>query len=228
MKKLKRLLLFGLLSLYFSASAQLNKPAAEAFLKRVVPAFANRFIVEEIPAENGKDVFELQSKGDKIILRGNKTLSVASALGYYLKYYCHDDFGWNGENMQMPKVLPVIKGKIHHATPYNYRYYLNYCTFNYSMSWWGWERWQKEIDWMALNGINMPLALTGEEAIWRDVYKGMGFTNKDLDSFFSGPAYFSWLWMGNLDGWGGPLPQHWMDSHKELQKRYWHANDRLV
>jgi alpha-N-acetylglucosaminidase len=219
MKTIKPLLLFALLSLHFTAFAQLDKPAAEAFIKRVIPGHADAFVVKEIPAENGKDVFELQSMGGKIVLSGNKALSVASALSYYLKYYCRADFGWNGNNMHLPAKLPMVSKRIHHTTPYKYRYYLNYCTFNYSMSWWKWDRWQREIDWMALNGINMPLALTGEEAIWRDVYHDMGFTNKDLDSFFSGPAYFSWLWMGNLDGWGGPLPQHWMDSHKELQKK---------
>jgi alpha-N-acetylglucosaminidase len=219
MKIIKLLLLFGSLTLHFSAFAQLDKQAAEAFIKRIVPAQAGHFIVKEIPAENGKDVFELQSQDGKIILGGNKALSVASALGYYLKHYCRDDFGWNGNNMHLPTTLPLVSEKIHQITPYTYRYYLNYCTFNYSMSWWNWDRWQKEIDWMALNGINMPLAITGEEAIWRDVYKGMGFTDADLDSFFSGPAYFSWLWMGNLDGWGGPLPQHWIDSHKDLQKQ---------
>jgi alpha-N-acetylglucosaminidase len=219
---MKKNLIFSLLALivfHFGASAQFNKPAAEAFIKRVVPTIASKFVVKEIPAENGKDVFELQSRNGKIVLGGNKALSVASALGYYLKTYCRDDFGWNGNNMHIPAVLPVVGKKVRHVTPYQYRYYLNYCTFNYSMSWWGWDRWQKEIDWMALNGINMPLALTGEEAIWRDVYHKMGFSNADLDSFFSGPAYFSWLWMGNLDGWGGPLPQHWMDSHRDLQKK---------
>jgi alpha-N-acetylglucosaminidase len=219
MKTIKSLLLAGLIFLHFTVSAQLDKQAAEAFIKRVVPTVADRFVVKEVPAENGRDVFELQSADGKIILSGNKALSVASALGYYLKYWCRDDFGWNGNNMHLPAVLPVVKVKIHQVTPYTYRYYLNYCTFNYSMSWWGWDRWQKEIDWMALNGINMPLALTGEEATWREVYHSMGFTDTDLDSFFSGPAYFSWLWMGNLDGWGGPLPQHWMDAHKELQKK---------
>jgi len=113
----------------------------------------------------------------------------------------------------------MIKEKIHKATPYQYRYYLNYCTFNYSMSWWDWERWQKEIDWMALNGINMPLAVTGEEAIWQKLYRQMGFTEPELDKFFSGPAYFSWFWMGNIDAWGGPLPQHWKDTHEALQKK---------
>ncbi|MBE9586634.1 alpha-N-acetylglucosaminidase [Mucilaginibacter sp. JRF] len=214
----------GLLSLLiftvsFQTYAQVNKPALQAFIERVIPGKANAFLIEDVPQDDGKDVFELDNRDDKIVLRGSNGLSVASALNYYLKNYCNSDIGWNGTNLNLPVTLPVVNSKIHKATPYKYRYYLNYCTFNYTMAWWDWERWQKEIDWMALNGINMPLAITGEEAIWQQVYKEMGFTDKELDAFFSGPAYFSWFWMGNIDSWGGPLPQHWMDSHKQLQKQ---------
>jgi alpha-N-acetylglucosaminidase len=199
--------------------AQVDQAAVRAFIERVIPGESSFFLIEGIPQENGKDVFELDGANNKIILRGNNGLSIASALNYYLKNYCSCDIGWNGTNLNLPAALPAVKQKIHKVTPYKYRYYLNYCTFNYSMSWWGWDRWQKEIDWMALNGINMPLAITGEEAIWQDVYKKMGFNAQQLDAFFSGPAYFSWFWMGNIDAWGGPLPQHWMDTHKALQKK---------
>ena len=72
---------------------------------------------------------------------------------------------------------------------------------------------------MALNGINMPLAITGQNSIWRRVYHKLGLTDKDLESFFSGPAYFNWFWMGNLDGWCGPLPQSFMEKHEQLQKQ---------
>lgn len=40
-----------------------------------------------------------------------------------------------------------------------------------SYVWWTWERWEKEIDWMALQGINLPLAFTGQEAIWQKVFQ---------------------------------------------------------
>ena len=36
---------------------------------------------------------------------------------------------------------------------------------------WDWDRWEKEIDWMAMQGVNMPLAFTGQEAIWDTVYR---------------------------------------------------------
>jgi Alpha-N-acetylglucosaminidase (NAGLU) tim-barrel domain/Alpha-N-acetylglucosaminidase (NAGLU) C-terminal domain/Glycosyl hydrolases family 35/Alpha-N-acetylglucosaminidase (NAGLU) N-terminal domain len=215
---------------------QLDQPALKAFLQRIVKDKASRFEIEYIAPEGGKDVFEVDQRPNKvgdqgrtlmpghIVLRGSNGVSVASALNYYLKNYCHSLVTWNGSSLAFPAVLPQaalpqVGATVHKVTPYTYRYYLNYCTFQYSMAWWGWDRWQQEIDWMAMNGINMPLALTGEEAIWQEVYRSMGFTDGELDKFFSGPAYFSWLWMGNIDAWGGPLPAHWKESHRLLQKK---------
>ncbi len=193
--------------------------AANDLIKRVMKEKASSFKTELIPQEEGKDVFEVASEGNKIVLRGSNPLSVTSALNYYIKNILKGSITWNGVNLPLSSPLPLPDSLIRKSTPYQYRYYLNYCTFNYTMSWWDWERWEKEIDWMALNGINTPLALTGQNAVWSRVYKSLGFTDKDLDGFFSGPAYFNWFWMGNLDAWGGPLPQSWMESHEELQKK---------
>ncbi|HWK06215.1 MAG TPA: alpha-N-acetylglucosaminidase [Puia sp.] len=223
-------------------NASPDKQASYALIHRLLAGRSSAFIVEELPQAGGvakaagesipngkempqagvpagKDVFELESRGQRIVIRGNNGVAIASGLYYYLENYCHCQLTWNGSNMRLPAKLPLVAGKIHRSSPYNYRYYLNYCTFNYSMSWWDWARWEKEIDWMALHGINMPLAITGEEYTWYTVYKEMGFTEEELAAFFSGPAYFSWFWMGNLDGWGGPLTLHWMEGHRDLQAK---------
>lgn len=212
----------GIVSALFlmnAASAQLNIAASKALVQRVLPQHAAQFLIAPLAQQNNKDVFEIESRNNKIVLRGNTGVAVASALYFYLNEYCHAQITWNGTNLNLPKVLPMVKTKIHKTTPYEYRYYLNYCTFNYSMSWWDWSRWEKEIDWMALHGINMPLAITGEEYTWYLVYKEMGFSDDDLKDFFCGPSYFSWFWMGNLDGWGGPLPLNWMKDHFALQQK---------
>jgi alpha-N-acetylglucosaminidase len=203
----------------FTAKAQADLQSSKELLNRILPKHASAFVIESINPEKGKDVFEIQSINKKIVLRGSSGVAVASALYYYLTEYCHCQITWNGTHLQMPAVLPLVKSKIRKATPYEYRYYLNYCTFNYSMSWWDWKRWEKEIDWMALHGINMPLAITGEEYTWYLVYKDMGFSDTDLKDFFTGPSYFAWFWMGNIDGWGGPLPLNWMKTHFDLQKK---------
>lgn len=218
----KRVLIFCCAFFVVSAACLAQsekKAAAEASIKRVIPDHANKFLVEPLSDDEKGDTFEIESKGRKIILRGNNGVSIASALYYYLNEYTHCQITWNGENLNLPKTLPGVPVKVRRSSPYEYRYYLNYCTFNYSMSWWDWERWEKEIDWMALHGINMPLAITGQEYIWYEVYKALGFSDEDLDAFFSGPAYFAWFWMGNLDAWGGPLPLSWMKRQKELQQK---------
>jgi alpha-N-acetylglucosaminidase len=221
LRNMQTLFLFLLFTLVFwvhPTFGQVDTRASLDLIQRVIPANAGSFLVEGMAAVSGKDVFEIESRGDKIILRGSSGVAVASALYYYLTNYCHCQVTWNGVNLKLPSKLPTIAQKLRVESPYKYRYYLNYCTFNYSMSWWDWDRWQKEIDWMALHGINMPLALTGQEYTWYEVYKDMGFSDADLASFFCGPAYFSWFWMGNLDAWGGPLPLNWMLRHKELQQ----------
>ncbi len=204
---------------WLCTNAQFDLAASTSLVRRILPAHASQVQLEPISNVDGKDVFEIEGRNGKIVLRGNNGVSIASALYYYLNEYCHAQITWNGTNLNLPAVFPKPPAKVHKNSPYEYRYYMNYCTFNYSMSWWDWSRWEKEIDWMALHGINMPLAITGEEYTWYLVYKEMGFSDDDLKDFFCGPSYFSWFWMGNLDGWGGPLPLSWMKSHFELQKK---------
>ncbi|XP_050210312.1 alpha-N-acetylglucosaminidase isoform X2 [Mercurialis annua] len=103
--------------------------------------------------------------------------------------------------------------------PVPWNYYQNVVTSSYSYVWWNWERWEKEIDWMALQGINLPLAFTGQEAIWQKVFMNFNVSAEDLNDFFGGPAFLAWARMGNLHAWGGPLSQNWLDQQLALQKQ---------
>jgi alpha-N-acetylglucosaminidase len=179
-----------------------SKQAVYDLIARILPGKADKFEIAFIAKENDKDVFELESANGKIILQGNNGVAVASAFNYYLKNYAHCDISWNSTNLKLPATLPLVPVKIHRNTPYTYRYYLNYCTFNYSMSWWDWPRWQREIDWMALNGINMPLAITGQNSVWSRVYKSLGFTDKDLEGLAARPISTGFTWVTWMAGAG--------------------------
>lgn len=72
---------------------------------------------------------------------------------------------------------------------------------------------------MALNGINMPLAITGQEAVWYKVWHKLGLSDQEIRSYFTGPTYLPWHRMANIDGWNGPLPIHWINSQVTLQKQ---------
>jgi len=73
---------------------------------------------------------------------------------------------------------------------------------------------------MALRGINMPLALTGEETVWYDVYSQLGLNDTEINNFLSGPAFLSWQRMGNLQKWGGPMTASWRRSRPRCKFVY--------
>ncbi len=135
------------------ASAGLR--AAAELIERVVPDQARFFVVEQIPRQDGLDTFEVESQGNRIMLRGSGGVAIASALNWYLEHIA----GITVANPLRPValVLPLkaVPQKVRITTPYRYRYFFNYCTFSYSMAWWDWEQWQRMIDWMALKGINL-------------------------------------------------------------------------
>lgn len=193
--------------------------AARGVLRRLIGADADRLRLEAIAAEQGRDVFELQTLGERVVVRGSSGVAIASGAYWYLKHYCHCDVSWCGDQLRLPDPLPRVEKKVRQPTPFEYRYFFNYCTFSYTMAWWDWPAWERMIDWMALHGINMPLAVTGQEAVWQAVYRRMGLSDAQINEFFVGPAYLPFGWMGCMDGFGGPLTQAWIDRHAELQKK---------
>lgn len=76
-----------------------------------------------------------------------------------------------------------------------------------------------ELDWLALRGVNLPLAWVGQEKILIEVYREIGLSDDEIASFLSGPAFQAWNRFGNIQGsWGGALPLDWVDAQSELQK----------
>ena len=203
--------------------------AMRGLVNRVVPEYSKNIVLERLETDSAlfadgatacEDRFELESKGNKLIIRGNNANSMAVGLNHYLKYYCLAQYSWfKEEPLELPATMPKVPGKVSLSARVPERFFLNYCTFGYTMPWWNWEQWEHFIDWMALNGINLPLAITGQEAVWYEVWSELGLTDEEIRSYFTGPAHLPWHRMQNIDRWGGPLPVSWLENQKELQKR---------
>ena len=176
-------------------------------------------MLEEIPPFGGLDVFEVANRRGMVILRGSSGVALASALNWYLEHVAGVNVGNPLEPIRLPSPIPAVRRRVRVTTPHRRRYFLNYCTFSYSMAWWGWSEWEKLIDWMALKGVNLPLAITGQEATWQLVLRDIGFSDEQIRNFLVGPAYLPWGWMGNVDLLGGPLPDHWINTHIELERK---------
>lgn len=192
--------------------------AFKGLTTRLLGSQASQVKGELLPG--AKDRFEVESQGGKIVIRGNNANSMAVGLNHYLRYHVKTNISWYVNNpVQLPKALPPVTTKVARDARCENRFFLNYCTFGYTMPWWQWRDWEHLIDWMALNGVTMPLAITGQEAIWYKVWKDFGLTDDQIRSYFTGPAHLPWHRMANLDYWGGPLPHSWLDHQLALQKK---------
>lgn len=207
--------LFLSLLLLFSVIMQANP--VKGMLERISPGSSKNFELVLQPGD--EDFFELDQKGKKVVVRGNSWVNVAVGVNWYLKYYAGVHLSWNGMTADLPTVLPKVPKPERHSTDMKLRYDFNYCTFSYSMPFWDWARWEKEIDWMALHGVNMPLACVGMECVWRNLLLGLGYSEEEVGQFIAGPAFLAWWAMNNLEGWGGPLPESWYADREVLQRR---------
>ena len=207
-------------------AASLPLPAAHRQQEHEALSVIQRFAGKDIPVKlslslkklDGRDQFETSVKDGTLTVKGSSGIALCRGFYHYLKTQKAGICSWSGNRVQLPARLtdePASRVE----SPFRHHYYLNVVTYGYTMPYWDWTRWEKEIDWMALHGIDMPLALVANEAITARVWKKLGLTDKEIGEYFTGPAHLPWMRMGNLSSVDGPLPDSWHREQIELQHR---------
>jgi len=197
-----------------------TESAARSLIARILPQQAESFVVETIPAAAGQDVFEIESRGGKIVLRGNNGVSIASALKRYVADYCQADPGWQcGSQMNLPATLPAVPAKIRVASPYQFRFDYNYCTHGYTFAWWDWPRWERELDDLAMHGVNLALIIEGQEQVWIDALKEFGYSEAEVRAWLVMPSHQPWQFMSNMENYGGPVPASLVQRRLDLGQK---------
>ncbi|MBO5794774.1 MAG: alpha-N-acetylglucosaminidase N-terminal domain-containing protein, partial [Bacteroidaceae bacterium] len=220
---MKKILPFMMTIVFVFMSCNAKSPAqVSALLDRIGGEGTSERIKTQVNASlsnDGKDVFEISSKKGKPFIQGSSLSALTSGIGWYLNHYAHVNLSWNNLTTDLSDVqLPVPEVVERRECSADYRYYLNYCTYSYSMAFWTKERWEKELDWMALHGINLPLSVVGMDVVWKNVLEEAGYSREDIDNFVAGPGFQAWWLMSNLEGWGGPNPDWWYERQEQLSK----------
>ena len=203
--------------MFFIALQLFAATPIEGLLERIDKGASRKIMTETVRYDC--DFFEITSKNGKPLIRGNNYVSIASGINWYLKYSVGVHLTWNSMHASLPATLPLVQGVERHETDIKHRYYLNYCTLSYSMAFWDWKRWEQELDWMALHGINLCLDIVGTDVVWRNVLLKLGYTKDEANQFIAGPAFQAWWLMNNLEGWGGPNSDNWYQQRERLQKQ---------
>lgn len=217
----KRCSLVAIIILFFCLPASANKrgtaKAASEVINRVVKKTG---LPVKYSLENKGELpfFEYSVEKGVLNLKGNTSVALCSGFYDYVKKNQLGMHTWSGTNIKLPASLPETE-KVHVTSAFKNNYYFNAVTFGYSTPYWDWERWEQEIDWMALHGIDMPLALIANEAIMARVYKKFGFTDEEINNYFVGPAHLPFLRMGLMEKLDGPLDSNWYKRTIDLQHK---------
>ncbi|ATL43985.1 alpha-N-acetylglucosaminidase [Elizabethkingia miricola] len=187
--------------------------------QRQFPWLAGKLVLKSIPKEKDADVFTLETRNNQLYISASSASAASRGLDWYVKHYAHQSISHFGNNIRNINRLPVVSPLLKKTSLVPYRYALNYCTINYSFSFYTWEDWEKELDWMALNGVNIMLAPVGTELVWYNTLLKLGYTDADAKAFIPGPAFTAWWLMGNLEGWGGSVSMDMMKQQAELQRK---------
>lgn len=136
---MNKLTYFFLCMFLFLASCQQERdPRIEAaydLIERVTPGYGDQFKLELIELVDGQDAYEIDSEGGKVVLRGNNTVSLATAFNQYLKYTCQAHVSWFGDQLDLPEKLPLPAAPVKNTINGKYRVYMNYCTVSYTAAW---------------------------------------------------------------------------------------------
>ena len=193
--------------------------SSKAVIERLIGNRANEFefsiIKDKDPIKS--DWFDIQTVANRVKIKGTSNSVICYAAYTFLRDIGAASVSWEGNRVKLPKTWPKYSKK--GSTPFRYREYLNVCAFGYTTPWWDWKRWEQEIDWMALHGINLPTAMEGQEAVWQQLWKEYGLTDSQLQAHFTGPAFLPWQRMGNINSHQGPLPQGWIDKKEDIQRK---------
>lgn len=189
----------------------------DGFLERNLPEFKEN--IEVCICGGEKDRYSISTAGGKLIVNANNYISAFMGIYDYLKKYCNVQLSWCGNRNINISELVMFDGEFSRETEQKYRVYMNYCTLDYSMCWWDFDRWEKEIDFMAMNGINMPLAVIGTEAVWYKTLLEYGFTKREALDWISGPAFWAWQLMTNIEGYLPPQNESYVYHRAQLGKR---------
>ena len=131
------------------------------------------------------------------------------------------DIWWTGSRLhELPSPLPKVGTAVTGSAIVPYRYHFNTVTFGYTTAFWNFEQWSLLLDWLALRGVNLPLAWVGYEKILIEVFQSVGLSDAEIFDFLTGPAFLPWNRFGNEQrSWGGTLPMRWIEDQFALQKQ---------
>jgi alpha-N-acetylglucosaminidase len=209
-----------LLASFTTTKAQSPTAPAEAVLERLMPHLAPQFQLALVPRPDHKDYFSITGTRGHIRVQAATQPTVLYGVNWYLKYVAHLQVSPNGSRLGPPDlVLPAPKLPVEKLALYPWRYALNENVDGYSAPYWDENRWQHEIDILALSGTNAILIERGMDLVLYQTFRDSGYSDQAIRNWIVQPAHQNWQLMGNMCCFEAPISMELLEKRSQSAKR---------
>jgi len=191
-------------------SPRFNVRPEQDLIRRLLPQQASQFELGTMAPKNGHERFRISSAHGHIDVEGSTPSALLFGVNWYLKYIARVQISPNGDRLGTSHGFPLPITTIEKETPYAYRYALNQNVDGYTAPYWDWPRWQREIDVLALSGINAMIVERGMDTVLYRTFRDFGYSDAEIRSWITQPAHQNWQLMGNLCCFDGPISRSLM------------------
>ncbi|MEV6203467.1 alpha-N-acetylglucosaminidase [Streptomyces sp. NPDC051771] len=203
-----------------AAAAPFSVSAARAALTRLLPRHARQFELALTPRSSAGDRFTVSGSTGRIVVTGSTPAVLLRGVHWYLSYTVGVDLGAPGDSVSaLPDRLPGPAGTVSRSASVPHRFALNDTDDGYSGAYRDWDAYERQIDLLALHGVNEVFVQMGAEAAYHAAFQEFGYTAAELREWIPGPAHQPWWLMQNMASFGGPVSEQLIARRAALGKR---------
>ncbi|MBL1096913.1 alpha-N-acetylglucosaminidase [Streptomyces coffeae] len=192
---------------------------AHAALRRLLPDHAEQFRLKALEPEKGEDRFEVTGSPGRLTVAGTGPAVLLTGVHWYLKYCCHAQLTWSGDQLNLPRTLPAPHRPVRRSTALPHRFAFNDTHDGYTAPFADWDRWEHLIDIAALHGCNELLVTAGQEVVSHRLLKDFGYSDAEARAWIPAPSHQPWWLLQNMSAYGGPVSPELLAKRAELGRR---------
>ncbi|WP_419994349.1 alpha-N-acetylglucosaminidase [Streptomyces boninensis] len=192
------------------------EPAQDA-IRRLLPDHARQFRLRGLAGDAER--FRVTGKSGAIEVAGTSPAVLLTGVHWYLKYVCNAHISWSGSQLRLPKRLPAPPRALTREATVANRFFLNDTHDGYTGPYHSWSQWERQLDIMALHGVNQVLVTPGQEAVYHRLLKDFGYSDDESRTWIPAPSHQPWWLLQNMSEFGGPVSTAGLAKRTDLGRK---------
>ncbi|WP_207939402.1 alpha-N-acetylglucosaminidase TIM-barrel domain-containing protein [Actinomadura darangshiensis] len=193
------------------------RPAHDVIRRLAGARYAAQVSLETMPG--GKDTFRISRDHRRLVIAGSSTPALLMGFNWYLKHVAKADVSWTGDQLDLPRRLPLPAQPIQRSSVVKHRFAGNDTEDGYSGPYRTFEDWERLIDVYALHGVNEMFMPVGTEAVYYETLKSFGYSGGELRSWIPGAGYQPWWLLQNMSNFTSPISGDQLRARARLGHR---------